>query len=141
MAPSSGSNSLLDTLGGLPEQIQAAIIGDGRALIPVQLPDTPTPPPTRSNELPITPQPIITSYLIESTKPHPTCGSPLQVPRESKAPSESPGSPRSDFSRNSEDSIIIVGDTFSAPANLQFSVDNSPHVRDAGSELSKTIIR
>ncbi|KIM26876.1 hypothetical protein M408DRAFT_24904 [Serendipita vermifera MAFF 305830] len=131
MPPSSGSNMLFESLEALPEQIRASVIRREKELIPVQLPDTPT-PPEGTTGLPVISRSTIVDTSVMNTSLHLTPSSPLNIIRQSRAPSESPGSPRSDFSKNSEESVIIIGDTFSAPANLQFSIDHSPHVRDAG---------
>ena len=149
MTSNSGPNTLLENILHLPGEIKAAIISDGRELIPVQLPDSPASSPTPPASSFEHSSSFRLSEISEITgvSPNPIplklhAGSPLQTFRRSRVPSESPGSPRSDFSRNSEESIIIVGDTFSAPMNLQFSVDGSPHIRDAGGQFPEvTVIR
>jgi hypothetical protein len=121
------------------------LIGVGEELIPVQLPESPAKPPESPVESSAQPKSPVSTNLFDPTSPvkprksHP--GSPLDVFRHSNIPLDSPSSPRSDFSRNSEESVIIVGDTFSAPINLQFSMESSPHIRDAGGEHSNVCAR
>jgi hypothetical protein len=141
MALRNGSGDLLENIQNLPEEVKASmeLIGAGEELIPVQLPEGPAKPLESSVNGSALPKSPVSTKSTNTMSPkglrksHP--GSPLDIFRHSNVPLESPSSPRSDFSRNSEDSVIIVGDTFSAPMNLQFSMDSSPHVRDAGGEL------
>jgi hypothetical protein len=141
-----GSGDLAKNIQNLPKEIKASmeLIGVGEELIPVQLPEGPAKPLESSVESPDQPKSSVSMKSCDPTSPersrksHP--GSPLDVFRHPNIPLDSPSSPRSDFSRNSEDSVIIVGDTFSAPINLQFSMDSSPHIRDAGGEHSNVCV-
>ena len=147
MASRNGSGDPVQNIQNLSKDIKASmeLIGVGEELIPVQLPEGPAKPlesPVESSAQPKSPvstKSFNPTSPVKPRKSHP--GSPLDVFWHSNIPLDSPSSPRSDFSRNSEDSVIIVGDTFSAPINLQFSMESSPHIRDAGGEHSNICVR
>jgi hypothetical protein len=110
------------------------LLGSSQRLIPVQLPERPVstsglhstlapPSQTTSREL-------LTALNIRRAH----SSSPGVYPRRSRFDvcPPSPSSPLSELSRHSDESVLIVGDMFSAPTRLKISPESAARFTDAG---------
>jgi hypothetical protein len=120
-----------------------SILDAHEVLIPVELPERPAEAvsdPLRLSEFPTSSIETVEADFASLTRRRETSpGSPL----ESRHPGDLrdlSGSPQSDISRHSEDSVIIVGDIFAAPTGLKFSLEGIPNVKNAGGVLYSKLI-
>jgi len=132
LEPMASNNNLLHQ-----KQIRLvrSLVDASEVLIPVELPERPAEAiqdPLRLSEFPEGSISTVEADFASLTRRRETSpGS----PRESRHPEElrdSSGSPQSDASRHSDDSVVIVGDIFAAPTGLKFSLEGIPNVKNAG---------
>lgn len=112
------------------------ILGSSQRLIPVQLPERPV--STSGVQSTLAPPTLInlddTISGFNIRRAHSSSPGAYSRRTRIEACPPSPGSPLSELSRHSEESILIVGDTFSAPTRLRISLESAAHFTNAGGE-------